>query len=87
VKIGPPLLEETGLVGVVERHVGDVVRDAPDAKVYLIRDFLVSVADRSRLRSGDDATDARWFSSRELLGLDTSPGLVSALADWGFLSR
>ena len=34
---------------------------------------------------GDDATDARFFTLEQLSELDTSDGLLEALADWGLL--
>jgi isopenicillin N synthase-like dioxygenase/ADP-ribose pyrophosphatase YjhB (NUDIX family) len=79
------LAEETGLLGAVEREVGTVERDAPDGRTYVIRDFLVSVDDVGPARAGDDAADLRWFSPAELSDAQTSPGLVTALRDWGLL--
>ena len=78
--------EETGLEAVVERHVGDVRRDAPDGRVYVIRDFLVAVLGWAEPQAGDDALDVAWFTEAELSSLDTSPGLVEALTEWGILS-
>lgn len=79
------LREETGLTGVVGRHVGDVRRDAPGGGVYLIRDFLMVVDGSPIPRSGDDATDADWFSQPQVRDLETSPGLVDALVEWRIL--
>ena len=78
--------EETGLACLVERHVGDVRRDAPDGRVYVIRDFLVTVDGTTQPQAGDDALDAGWFAEDEVRKLDTSPGLVEALTEWGVLS-
>ncbi len=80
------LHEETGLVGVIDRHVGDVRRDAPDGRVYVIRDFLMTVDGSTPPRAGDDALDVGWFTEDEVTHLDTSPGLVEALTTWGILS-
>jgi 8-oxo-dGTP diphosphatase len=79
------LLEETGVRGTVLREVGTVRRDAPAGGVYVIRDFLVQVDGHPEPVSGDDAVDAAWFSAGDLMGLDTSPGLVDALVDWGIV--
>lgn len=79
------LLEETGLLGVVQREVGTVHREAPSGGRYVIRDFALSVADPHALHAGDDATEAAWFTTEELLLAETSPGLVDALVDWGVI--
>lgn len=77
--------EETGLVGDVQRHVGAIRRDAPGGGVYVIDDFLLTVADSTPLQAGDDALAAAWFTRRELDELDTSAGLVEVLTEWGLL--
>lgn len=79
------LLEETGLTGAVQRHVGAIRRDAPGGGVYVIDDYLLSVADTSVLRAGDDALAAAWFTQDDLGDLDTSAGLVEVLTEWGLL--
>lgn len=79
------LREETGVVGSLGRHVGEVRRDAPDGSVYVIQDYLVTVGGDAVPRAGDDALDAAWFAVEELAALDTSPGLIEALSDWGVL--
>ncbi len=79
------LAEETGLTGIVQREVGTVRRDAPGGGVYVIRDFLVIVDDQAQPRAGDDAADARWFTTRDLHAAETSPGLAEALIHWGLL--
>lgn len=79
------LQEETGLIGAVERHVGAIRRDAPGGGVYVIDDYLLTIADGSALQAGDDALDAGWFAPDELAELDTSAGLVEVLTGWGLL--
>ena len=79
------LREETGVVGSLGRHVGEVRRDAPDGSVYVIQDYLVTVGGDAVPHAGDDALDAAWFAVEELAALDTSPGLIEALSDWGVL--
>lgn len=81
------LREETGLVGVVERHVGSIRRPAPGGGTYVIEDFLVKVPDADYLVAGDDALAADWFSTDELEAVDTSAGLVEILQDWGLIAR
>ena len=76
------LTEETGLSGRVERHVGEVRRDAPDGSVYVIQDYLVRVTGSDLPLAGDDALDVRWYSVDALEAVDTSPGLLDALRDW-----
>ena len=79
------LREETGMVGSLGRHVGEVRRDAPDGSIYVIQDYLVTVDGSSTPVAGDDALDAAWFTVHELPALDTSPGLIDALSDWGVI--
>jgi 8-oxo-dGTP diphosphatase len=82
------VLEETGLRVEVGRLVGAVERAAPAGGVYVIRDYLCRPApgeDPRIVRGGDDATDAAWFTPHEVALLDTAPGLVDALTDWGVL--
>ena len=80
------LLEETGLRGVIEREVGTVERAAPSGGTYVIRDFLVRVDGTPRPVAGDDASEAGWFTEDEVRALDTSPGLVATLTEWGLLA-
>ena len=80
------LAEETGLVGEVIREVGSVTREAPGGGRYVIRDFLLRVASTAQPIAGDDAADAAWFDVSELADLPTSPGLLSALEEWGIVS-
>jgi 8-oxo-dGTP diphosphatase len=82
------VLEETAVQVRVGRLVGMVERDAPGGGVYLINDYAceVPVSDEAdTVRAGDDADDAGWFTPDEVRALDTSPGLVEALSEWGVL--
>lgn len=79
------LREETGMTGSLGRHVGEIRRDAPDGSIYVIQDYLVTVDGSSTPVAGDDALDAAWFTVDELPALDTSPGLIDALSDWGVI--
>jgi ADP-ribose pyrophosphatase YjhB (NUDIX family) len=81
------VLEETGVRVRVGRLVGAVERDAPGGGVYLINDYAceVHVDDVGAVQAGDDADDAGWFTPDEVRALDTSPGLVEALTEWGVL--
>lgn len=82
------VLEETGLAVVVGELVGYVERPAPGGDVFAIRDFAclpASYADAADVRAGDDADEVGWFTVDELRALDTAPGLVAALEEWGLL--
>lgn len=85
------VLEETGVRVRVGRLAGTVERDAPSGGVYLINDYICEVYGDSgtdgagAVRAGDDADDAGWFTPDEVRALDTSPGLVAALTEWGVL--
>ncbi len=79
------LEEETGVRGLVGPLVGEIRRDAPLGGIYVIRDYLVTPEEGAELRAGDDALDAGWFAPDDLPGLDTSPGLIEALTEWGLL--
>ena len=76
------VLEETGLLVRVIRHVGRVDRGGPPGLIYVIDDFLCEVMS-GVLHAADDASDARWVSRAELDTLGLSPGLLDALVDWG----
>jgi ADP-ribose pyrophosphatase YjhB (NUDIX family) len=78
--------EETGLEVVVGVRVGTVFLPGLAGVSYDVRDYACAVIG-GRLRAGDDATDARWVRRAELLSLDTPPGLVDTLAEWGMLPR
>ena len=82
------VLEETGLDVVVGEFVGYVERAAPGGGVFAIRDFAclpASYADPAAVRAGDDADEVGWYTVDELRGLDTTPGLVAALEEWGVI--
>ena len=82
------VLEETSLVVVVGEYAGTVERDAPDGGVFVIHDYLATVApgaDPAAVRAADDAADVGWFTPDEVRALDCVPGLVEALTDWGVL--
>ncbi len=81
------VLEETGVRVRVGRLAGTVERDAPAGGVYVINDYVceVYVDGAAAVRAGDDADDAGWFTPDEVRALDTSPGLVEALTEWGVL--
>jgi ADP-ribose pyrophosphatase YjhB (NUDIX family) len=82
------VLEETGLTVDVGPLVGTVERDAPAGGVYVIRDYachLTADTDPAEVRAGDDADDAAWFTTAEVLALESSPRLVEALTEWGVL--
>jgi ADP-ribose pyrophosphatase YjhB (NUDIX family) len=82
------VFEETALVVEVGPLAGGVERDAPGGGVYVIRDYVCHPArdaDLDAVRAGDDADDAAWFTPEEVRRLDTSPGLVDALVEWGVL--
>lgn len=81
------LEEETGGTAVLDRYVGEVVRDSPDGGRYVIRAFLVDMPEGQQLAAGDDAADVGWFTMAEILDLDTSPGLADTLNDWGIARR
>jgi 8-oxo-dGTP diphosphatase len=82
------VLEETGLAVTVGRLAGSVERTAPTGGVYRINDYVCTPAlgaDVTAVRGGDDADDARWFTPSEVRELETTPGLVAALEEWGLL--
>lgn len=80
--------EETGLVVDVGPEVGAVRRDAPDGRVYDIRDHLAAPVGGT-LRAGDDAADVRWVDAAAYAALDDAgdlvPGLTDALRAWSCL--
>ncbi|HEX3610445.1 MAG TPA: NUDIX domain-containing protein [Sporichthyaceae bacterium] len=80
------VVEETGLEVTVGIRIGTVVLPGIDGISYDVRDYACAVAG-GRLRAGDDATDARWVRRAELVVLDTAPGLVDTLEQWGMLPR
>jgi 8-oxo-dGTP diphosphatase len=80
------VVEETGLEVEVGIRVGTVVLPGVDGLSYDVRDYACAVTG-GRLRAGDDASAARWVRRAELLTLDTAPGLVDTLQQWGMLPR
>jgi ADP-ribose pyrophosphatase YjhB (NUDIX family) len=78
--------EETGLQVTVGVRVGTVVLAGPNGVSYDVRDYACAVTG-GRLRAGDDAAEARWVHRAELLLLDTPPGLVDTLEQWGVLPK
>jgi 8-oxo-dGTP diphosphatase len=78
--------EETGLDVVAGPAVGQVERPAPGGGVFVITDLVCRPAG-GRLRAGDDAADAAWFTAEALAAAPTVPGLVEALTGWGVLPR
>lgn len=78
------VLEETGIRVADPRYVGMVERDSGSGSTYVIADF--AFAGDGEPQAGDDADDARWYDPGEIGDLDTSPGLVEALREWGYLN-
>ena len=78
------VFEETGLVVAVGIRVGTVEIPAGSGLIYDIRDYACAAVGGD-LVAGDDASDVRWVTRAELLGLDTVPGLIDTLAGWGVL--
>jgi len=83
--------EETGLAVRVGELVGQVERDAPDGRIYVIRDYVCTleagpadgVADRPV--AADDASDARWVDLADLGTLPLAPLLLEPLEQWRML--
>jgi ADP-ribose pyrophosphatase YjhB (NUDIX family) len=80
------VVEETGLQVRVLQRAGRVEREASDAVVYDIDDFVCAVIDGT-LAAGDDAMDARWVSQAELDALPLVPLLRDTLQEWNCLPR
>jgi 8-oxo-dGTP diphosphatase len=82
------VLEETGLVVVPGRLLGEVARPGLAGAVVEIRDYL-AVVTGGELAAGDDAADARWATPAEVARLEArgalTSGLTEALASWGVL--
>ncbi len=79
------VFEETGLDITVVREVGTVCRAAPGGGTYVIRDFLGRLVEGRTPVGNDDADEARFFAPADLGDLDTSDGLLEALAEWGLI--
>lgn len=75
------VLEETGLRVAVGRLAGVVDRPGPGGVTYEIHDYLATVTGGT-LAAADDAADARWCSSRDLVRLPLTEGLAEALREW-----
>jgi 8-oxo-dGTP diphosphatase len=78
------MLEETGLTVEVGRLLGRLQRPGLSGDVIDIRDYAATVIG-GILRPGDDAADARWVKTGDLVLLETTEGLTEALTDWGVL--
>ncbi len=76
--------EETGLTVEVGELVGEVERDAPNGKLYVIRDYQAESVGGT-LTAGDDALDARFVNREEFENLPTATLLASTLAQWNAL--
>jgi 8-oxo-dGTP diphosphatase len=76
--------EETGLTVEVGALVGEVEREAPNGRLYVIRDYEAE-AIGGVLTAGDDATDAKFVSRDEFDNLPTATLLASTLAQWNAL--
>ncbi|MFK4087472.1 NUDIX domain-containing protein [Kribbella sp. NPDC020789] len=76
--------EETGLTVEVGTLVGEVEREAPQGRFYVIRDYEATPT-AGTLAPGDDATDARFVTRPELLALPTTTLLISTLDQWNAL--
>jgi len=76
--------EETGLEVEVGRFVGEVERDGPNGRLYVIRDYQAEPVG-GVLAAGDDASDARFVNRDEFDNLPTATLLASTLAQWNAL--
>lgn len=75
--------EETGIVAADPRFVGLIERPSGSGATYLIADF--TLAGEGDPAAADDADDARWCAPPQIADLETSPGLIDALREWGVL--
>jgi 8-oxo-dGTP diphosphatase len=74
--------EETGLAVAVGDEVGQVLRPAPDGRVFAIHDFRCRPLHPSAVpRAGDDAADVRWVDAAAYSALDAAGELVTGLTD------
>ena len=81
------VVEETGLEVEVGELLGVVFREhAPAGLRYEIHDFAARVVSGTA-RAADDADEVGWFTHQQLSTLPTSPGLLSALRDFGVLAH
>jgi len=78
------VLEETGLLVLVEHELGTLdLANGPD-EVYEIHDFLAHVVSGEAV-AGGDAADVGWFGPRELEGLPLTQDLLGYLTRYGVL--
>ena len=88
--IAREVAEETGLAVRVGALVGQVERDAPDGRVYVIRDYVCTLdgdaaGDAAGPIAADDAADARWVDLADLHTLTLAPLLLETLEQWRVL--
>lgn len=76
--------EETGLRVSVGELVGEVEREGPGGRLYVIRDYEAQQVG-GVLTAGDDASDARFVNRDEFDALPTATLLASTLAQWNAL--
>ncbi len=76
--------EETGIETTQGEFVGLVERESGSGSTYVIADF--ALYGEGSPRAGDDADEARWCHPRDIPSMGTSPGLVEALREWGYLT-
>jgi ADP-ribose pyrophosphatase YjhB (NUDIX family) len=76
--------EETGIQVTAPEFVGLVERASGSGSTYLIADF--AFMGEGQPRAADDAEEARWCDPDAIPGMASSPGLVDALREWGYLA-
>ena len=76
--------EETAIDVGTGEFVGIIERASGSGSTYVIADF--GFTGEGDPHAGDDADDARWCTPADVLDLETSPGLIDALREWGYLS-
>jgi 8-oxo-dGTP diphosphatase len=77
--------EETGLRVIPTGRAGTVERMGPGGVVYDIEDFYARLepgVEPERVRAGDDAAEAGWFTFAEVEELDCVDGLLDTLRGW-----
>ncbi len=77
--------EETGLEGACGALVGwsEILEEG---RHTVILDFRVHLMDRSPLRAGDDAAEARWVPLGDVAEMRLAPGLAEFLHDHGVIA-
>lgn len=78
------VLEETGIVVTVGVELWSLTVPTGDGETYEIHDFLATPAGGS-LRAGDDASDARWCTVRQLRELPLTTDLLGYLTRAGLI--